>query len=131
MGISQYILVAEQDEGLCVSFRSPCSFLSCPQWTSCCWIWWWPDLPPVSVQTLWRTEKHCSVQGFWSCPCLSRSCCPCISCPYCSCCPSIPCPNCPCCSRLSCPNCPCCSRLPCPNCPRCSSLPRPCCQGIC
>merc|ERR1712106_539784 len=125
-------LKQEHHEGHCESFHPPCCCFCCPSipwrtsWSCCpwssssCWLSWpssWPSFPPVCLQAIpGRTQKHYSVQGFWSfCCCL-----PCSNCPCCS---RLPCPNCPCCSCLPCPNCPCCSSLPCPNCPCCSSLP--------
>merc|ERR1712106_965770 len=62
----------EHHEGFCVSLRPAGCCLSCPKCPTS-WLWRWPDLPPVSLQTLWRTEKHCPVQGFWSCPRLCSS----------------------------------------------------------
>merc|ERR1712106_531831 len=118
----------EHHEGFCVSLRPAGCCLSCPKCPTS-WLWRWPDLPPVSLQTLWRTEKHCPVQGFWSCPrfcpcCSSLPCCPSLSCPRCPPCPSLSCPYCPRCSSLSRPYRPRCSSLSRPHCPRCSCLPR-------
>merc|ERR1711970_1622535 len=118
----------QKDEGICVSVP-PGRCLLRPQWPRSCWLWRWPDISPVSVQTLWRTEEHCSVKSFWCCSCFSCS--SCAPCSPRSCCPRCPCR--PCCSRCPCcPPCPCCPYCPCcPSSPCCPCLPCPSCKGIC